>query len=73
MLLGEVPFQDLKVGDRVISTRGRPGVISAIYKERHWVVDIEWSQEPPWDQEEQVMSSGYQFQIENSKSEYLGQ
>lgn len=30
-IVGDIPFYDLKIGDRLISMTGKPGVIAGLY------------------------------------------
>lgn len=76
MKLHEVPHEKIRVGDRVVSSRGRPGVITHAVQERLFAISIQWSREAPWNKETQDESHFYLYYTTNAPDkpiEYLGQ
>jgi len=76
MKLHQVPHEQIRAGDKVVSRRGRPGVITYAAQERHFAVSIQWSKDGSWKDEEQTESHFYLYGTEESDSrsvEYLGQ
>jgi hypothetical protein len=67
MFLREVPIEELKTGDRVLSYRGRPGKIllmSDIGATQHIYI-IVWSIEDKWTDEKQFISVDGNVHIRN--------
>lgn len=75
MNLDDVPHEQIQVGDKVVSYRGRPGVITFAGQQRYFAVDIQWSTESPWENETSDVSSIYLYSYRRTPNpiEYLGQ
>lgn len=71
-MLQDVPFSQLNVGDKVLSVRGRPGVVSLLDEKDQKAIWIDWTQESPWHLEMQTQSCIQDHMLPFTGIQYLG-